>query len=282
DLFFDDGGLTSDQIISTNQNATQIGTASITADVEAAGTISLNNHTGTATEGVTQRTMPNINNVFEEYLFHALNYGTWLSIDDIPSVQGKKALNEEVLSPANNPYGAGMTSPEGIYLVECYSEYISVSSMRIVGTLVLLDPGPGSTIDSPINWEPAVANYPALMVMGNIALNFNGTPLDEATANTNFNPAGTPYPYPDGEWNVDIADTYPSVLKGLVYVYGNLNVTNSPNIEGVVIVDGTFTSSADPGPNLTYRDTYLNNPPPGFGTGTTMKISSGSYKQVVD
>jgi len=37
DLFFDGGGLTSDQIISTNQNVSQIGTASITANVEAVG-----------------------------------------------------------------------------------------------------------------------------------------------------------------------------------------------------------------------------------------------------
>jgi len=68
-----------------------------------------------------------------------------------------------------------------------------------------------------------------------------------------------------------------------VYVYGNLNVTKNPKIEGVVVVDGTFTSSADPGPNLTYRDTFLNNPPPGFeGSTPTMKISPGTWEQVVD
>jgi len=56
-----------------------------------------------------------------------------------------------------------------------------------------------------------------------------------------------------------------------------------PKIEGVVIVDGTFTSSQSQGLNVTYQDTFLNNPPPGFGGGTaTMKITSGSYKQVVD
>jgi len=250
--------------------------------VEAAGTISLNNLIGTATEGITQRTMPNINNVFEEYLFHALNYGTWLTIDEIPKAGGKHKIQKEVLSPTHNPYGAGMTSPEGIYVVECYGSYISVRMMRIVGTLVLLDPGPGSWINDQLNWEPAVPNYPALMVMGNITFNFTDDPLDEAANNTNYNPDGTPYPYPDGQWNVDIADTYPSVLKGLVYVYGNLEITKYPKVEGVVVADGTFTSSQSQGLNVTYRDTYLNDPPPGFGTGTAMKLSPGSYKQVVD
>jgi len=282
-LVFNSGGLTSDQIISTNQNATQTGTASITANVEAVGTISLTNHTGTKTEGITPRTMPSINSVFGEYLFHAMNYGTWLYIYDIPKVGGKYALSKKVLSPASNPYGAKITSPLGIYVIECYNEDISIQSMRIVGTLVLFGPGAGTTINGPVNWEPAVPNYPALMVYdGTIALSFDGTALNEKTDKTNFNPTGTPYPYPGGASDSVNDDTYPSLIKGLVYVYGNLNATKNSNIEGVVIVDGTFTSSANPGPNLTYRNTFLNNPPPGFESTPTMKISPLSYKQMVE
>lgn len=265
DLCFN-GGLQSDQIISTNQNATQSDSASIVADVEAVGTISLNNHTGTATEGITPRSMPDVNTVFDYYINHAVAHGTWLTINDIIAYEGKNKIQDVVLSPATNPYGGGNTSPEGIYVVDCMNQFISVRTARIVGTLVLLDPGLDSWINDQLNWEPAVANYPALLVQGNMMFNFTDASLGEKGNRTNYNPPGTPYPYPDGEPNGDEADTYPSILKGLVYVSGDLEITKYPHVEGVIVVGGTFTSSQSQGLNVTYQQTFLNKPPPGFGS----------------
>jgi hypothetical protein len=282
DLVFDGGGLQSDQTISTNLSASQIGTAPIVADVEAVNTITLNNHTGLPTEGITARTLPDPITVFDYYLNHAVANGTWLTINDIPTIAGKKKIQKEVLSPTSNPYGAGNKSGEGIYVVDCMGQYISVRMMRIVGTLVLLEPGSGSWINDQLNWKPAIPNYPALLVRGNIVFNFTDAALEEGKNATNYNPPGTPYPYPGGASDPDQDDVYPSLMKGLVYVSGNLGITKFPTVEGVAVVGNTFTSSQNPGLSVTYQPTFLNNPPPGFGLPPTIVVSPGSWQQVVD
>ncbi len=286
------GGLVSDQIISTNKDATQSGSDPIVADVEAVKKISLNNHTGSTTEGISPRVLPDVNTVFDYYIDHATANGTLLSISQIPEEEGegeeeedgdgRHYIEEVVLSPQSNPYGAGNTSPEGIYVVDCQGQIIIVRDVRIVGTLVLLDPNSNSRISGQLNWQPAVANYPALMVRGSMQLRFTGDPLDEGAEGVNFNPAGTPYPYPDGTSDTDQSDSYPSVLKGLVYVSDYLTADGSSSISGSVVAGTKFTASEPQALTLTYDGVYLNDPPPGFVAQIKMKIDPATWQQVVD
>lgn len=277
------GGLVSDQTVSTNMNATQSGSDPIIADVEAVDTITLNNHTGTSTEGVAPRAVPDVNTAFDYYTDHAEANGTLLTISQIPQdAAGVYYLENAVLSPQSNPYGSGNTSPEGIYVVDCQGETIVVRNVRIVGTLVLLDPGSDSLIIGQLNWQPVVANYPALMVQGDIGLMFTSAQLDEVSAGANFNPPGTPYPYPGGTSDTDQADSYPSALSGLVYVSGDLTASGRSSITGTVAVGGVFTSEQPQALTLTYDGTYLADPPPGFAAPVKMKIDPATWKQVVD
>ena len=262
----------SDQIISSNGSVTTNG-STINSDVEAVGQIN-GSVNGNATEGITPRQMPG-SSVFDYYL----NNGTIIDINDLPlgtgPASGKRMLEEVVLSPGNNPYGAGKTNPQGIYVINCKSQDIRIKLVRLVGTLVLLNTGNGSDLDNDQHWEPAVRNYPVLLVDGDITFNWHGEHmLRESLAPANYNPPSTPYL---GESDTDMIDEYPGVIKGLIYVSDDLTISHDCVIEGVIVV-GDQTTINDI-TNLTFDPIFLNNPPPGFGSGSEVSISPGSWRR---
>lgn len=278
DITFSGATVQCNQIISSNGSISET-SSTINANVEAGGTITGTGYTGTITEGITPRTMPD-STVFDYYLAN----GTVINLSDVPVLAGKPKIQYVVLSPANNPFGAGTTNPEGIYVLDCLAQEIQIQHSRIVGTLVLLNPDPQTRLENVQTWEPAIANYPTLLVSGSIVLDIDGPELSEiADKIVNYNPPGTPYPYPSGVSDTVLDDTYPSLIKGLVYVSGDVLInTQETTIDGVLVVGNTFTSTSSSGPNLTYQPTFLNNPPPGFTEPPRMVIATGSWQRVVD
>lgn len=183
-----------------------------------------------------------------------------------------------VISPASNPYPPYNTNGQGIYVLDCAGIDITISTTRIVGTLVLLNPGPNSQIHTAVNWEPAVVNYPALLVSGGMAIRFQAGTFQETSLSGSLNPPGTPY---NGVEDTDTDDTYPSVIKGLVYVSGALTIpAQDPAFDGVLLAGVGLT--ADAILNLTYQPIFLNNPPPGFSAPVQMIVSPGSWKRSVN
>ncbi|MCH8878517.1 MAG: hypothetical protein IID34_01385 [Planctomycetes bacterium] len=277
DVIFNVGTVQSDQTISAN-NSIDGTDATGNADLEAVVSVIPGGIVGTQTTGIAPRDMPDPATVFDYYTTN----GTYIDIGTLGTSGGDPALQIKTLSPATNPYGAGLTNAEGIYVIDCAGLTIKIQNCRIVGTLVLLNPGVNSTVSSAVNWEPAIPNYPALLVQGNIALQFqSGSTLDEGTPlDFNFNPPGTPYPYPGGDEDKLLDDSYPTVIKGLVYVSGDLTTLNNPSFDGVVVVGNTATLEGNV--NLTYQETYFDTPPPGFIKVSGLRIVAGSWKQVVD
>ena len=263
DLIFNSATLNSNQIISANDSVTESGSV-IDSDVEAVNAINGAGFTGGTTTGITPRTMPDPTTVFDYYVAN----GTSIT------VPGQR-IDKMIISPDSNPFGA-TTDPEGVYVIDCQGLDFTITKSRIVGTLVLLRAGANSEIKPEVNWEPAVANYPALLVDGTIRIDVGSTSLAESSA-INFNPFGTPY---DTVWDDDLDDTYPPVVKGLVYVSTDLVTANAATIDGVVVVGNAFNGSGNIG--LTYRATFLNNPPPGFTTAAQMYISPGTWSRLVD
>jgi hypothetical protein len=51
-------------------------------------------------------------------------------------------------------------------------------------------------------------------------------------------------------------------------------------IDGVLVIGATLTATNNL--SLTYRSTFYDNPPPGFGSAPEMVISPGTWKQLVD
>jgi len=270
DLSFDSATVQSGQKISANNSVTAV-SSTINADVEAVGTISGSTYNGTRTTGIQPRTMPG-STVFDWYVSN----GTPIDYADLAG----NGLIDIVLSPGNNPYGTHQTNPQGIYVLDCLGSSLGIQRCRIVGTLVVLHAGSSSAIMGEVNFEPAVSNYPVLLVSGNMRFQIYSTgTLNEAVLSVNFNPFGTPY---QGSEDDDLLDIYPCAIKGLVYISGNSLMQASPVFDGVVVIGNTLTTMSTPVISLTYRSTFVDNPPPGFGGTPTLKISPYSRKQVID
>jgi hypothetical protein len=253
--------------VSCNADVSNGGT--ITANVAAVGAVdNWGIITGTVEEGATARAMPAAT-VLDYYLAN----GTTINYSSIPGGQIDKVL----ISPASNPYGGG-TNAQGIYVVNCNNKELVIKNCRIVGTLVIRKAGDGTRVEDSVYWTPAVENYPAVLVDGPISLNIGTTALSESNTGTNFNPAGTPYL---GVSDTDKADTYPSKLKGLIYVSSWCDVYGAVRLEGVLVVAGDLWI---PGTlEVTFSSLYRNNPPPGFErTNRPMVVDPGTWKPVVN
>lgn len=242
--------------------------ASVDGDAEAAGAIA-GNITGAQSPGVTPRQMPEAS-VFDYYL----KMGT--PIDIAPMAHNDHYdLEEVVLSPNSNPWGP--TNPEGIYVIDCEGGDLRVKYLRVFGTLCLLNPGPESRIESQVLIEPAISNFPSLLVDGSIGIKFNSEAVLWEYGQLNLNPPGTPY---GGLEDNDQEDSYPSVIRGLVYVSGQMDFiadSKDSDFEGVVIC-GSIAANSDC--KFTYQSTFLDYPPPGFGAGSQMQIIPGSWRRV--
>ncbi len=258
--------LTTNQTISTNGSISSAG--SIQGNAQAVGSIA-GNPSGTKNQNMSPALeMPDPTSVFEYYL----SVGTPITFSQIPG----GIIQLVVLSSTSNPYGSQVPNQQGIYVVDCQGNNLTIRNARIQGTLVLINAGPLTTITNSVNWKPMVANFPALMVQGPLTMNWTQTTsLIESTLGVNFNPAHSPY---EGASDSTNDDTYPSKITGLVYTTGNLSFTNQVSITGAVVVGGTVSVSGASG--LTYSSLYLSNAPPGFTSGTDMKLMPGTWKQV--
>ena len=254
------------QTLGTNGGVSASGT--VNSNVSAVGAISGGAYNGTNTTITTPLTFPDAT----AFSYYQQN-GTNMSIGSIPSA----TIQNVLLSATNNPFGGG-TNANGVYVIDCQGNSLNIQNCRIVGTLVLLNPGT-ITIKSSVVWGPAVSNYPCLMVNGGLTITCNGSYLNEG-GSQNFNPPGTPYPYPSGTSNSTSGDAYPAAIQGLIYVAGSLSVQGTELATNVIVVGGAFSTSNSPSLYLSYDPTYYKNPPPGFGI-IQMIPSPGSWQQVV-
>lgn len=262
---------TTNQQISSNSNISfQGGSGQLVGNAWAVGTIEpVGDIQGTNSPGnSTPREMPDPDTVLDYYLAN----GTVIRYADlVPS--GK--IDKVVLSPGNNPFGTGATNAQGIYIIDCQGNILTIQNSRLEATLVLLNTGGGTEVRKDIHWEPAIANYPALLSQGDVHLFEHAEHvLREAQLNVNFNPPGSPYQTVE---DTDKIDEYANIMKGLFYVQGDLCIEKLAVFEGVFVVEGNFVVKKSV--VLTYDATLINNPPPGFTDGTKMKVTPGTWQQ---
>ena len=202
-----------------------------------------------------------------------------ISVTDTGLPLAAYVMDRILLSPSSNPYGA--VNAQGIYILDCAGVPVTIGPCRIVGTLVLLRAGSGTTIQGPINWEPAISGYPALLADQPIAISFDsGVALSESTLGVNFNPSGTPYPYSGGSANTTVADAFPSIINGVIYCGGDLTVATAAKFRGSVITAGKLNLNAT-STTLTYGNDAFVSPPPGFITALpALYPVPGSWQRV--
>jgi hypothetical protein len=258
--------LTTDQSASSNQNIVIAGSKSIQGNAQAVGNIT-GTVSGTRTGSMNPALeMPEPDTVFDFYA----SVGTPIFYSQLPS--GK--IEKVVISAANNPYGSMINNSQGVYVIDCQGNKVTIIDSRIQATLVFLN---ASTIDveKSVHWTAFANNYPALLVDGNLHLKWTGNVgLSESILGVNYNPSHTPYEGASDSLN---DDSYPGLISGLVYVSGDVDVTEQCNLAGVLVVGGKVTI----GNQLTmdYKTSYFQNAPPGFTNDDEVEILPGTWKQ---
>jgi hypothetical protein len=193
-------------------------------------------------------------------------------------------IYRQVLSPSVNPFGAS-TNPEGIYWINCGGNKIVIERSRILGTLLLINPGDGSCVaNGPIHWAPAVPGYPALLVDASNAADADFTlaatnrSLSEKENGVNFNPAGAGHE--DFGQDGDMNDIYRSSIRGLIAVRDDLSFQNRTLVRGQVIAGDDINSSSGE-LDIEYLPDSLLNPPPGFTAPYTYQRRAASMRKAV-
>ncbi len=177
------------------------------------------------------------------------------------------------LGPGDNPFGLA-PSADGVYVVDCYRQTVTIKNCRIVGTLVLLNAVQVNVSES-VAWEPATKGYPALIVEGDLDLSLSAVPLSESGLGVNLNAPVLGLSASDSS----LDDVYTSMIRGLVYVSGKFTTGGATTVQGAVLatdkanVIGSLIIKTDPD--------LATHPPPGFRTGPTMVVQPGSWVQVV-
>jgi hypothetical protein len=202
-----------------------------------------------------------------------------------------RRIFRRVIGPSANPFGT--TNPQGLYWIDCGGQRLTIERSRILGTLLLINPGPGSGIsDGPINWTPAVAGYPALLVdasdpaTSQFSIAATHRVLSEVEQQINFNPAGAPHEQFGSDAappTVPLDDIYPSVIRGLVVIEGDFAYQNRPFVRGQLLVGGDIANLIAPIGELDveYQADSLLNPPPGFLAPHTHSRRPGSVAKAV-
>jgi hypothetical protein len=271
-LVFTGGSTSTDQMVSSNSSIT-VSSGTVNGNAWAVGTI-----TGSITPGLPgsgqspARAMPEAASLTTGVWRYYLANGTRISMSAIPS----GVIDRVVISSASNPYG--VTNPQGIYVIDCQNQQLHIRDSRIQATLVVINQSAATVIENTIHWEPPAANFPALMVQGDLTMAWSGgTPLDESTANVNFNPAGTPYAS-ETDYDNDKLDSYPGVIMGLVFASGNFSASTACVLDGAVVAGGTGAIGANL--TMTYDNTPANFPPPGFGRDDPMRVIPATWQRV--
>jgi hypothetical protein len=249
--------------------------AEVNGDVEAPILFILGTVNG-ARRTVAAKAMPSPN-VFDDYLATAT---------EIPfaSLSGG-AIQNAVLSPAANPYGS--VNAKGVYHIRVPAgASLSLQYSRLVATLlVTLESGAHFTTSNAWLMEPPQPDFPTLLIrcLGTGAtVNLDGTSsqLSESGRSTNFNPPGTPYPWPSGTADSDLVDQYRPRFMGLLHVICPPTVTtnlgNAFTACGTVLAEGPMVLG-----NKSSLRTDLSlyvNPPIGYRMPGPMVPVAGSWR----
>lgn len=196
---------------------------------------------------------------------------------ELAPVTAQPAMIDTVaLSAGVNPYGAGTTNPSGVYSIDCAGADLIIRNCRIYGTLLLIDPGPGSVIEQSVAWA-APAGMPSLIVDGDMTFDLTNSDLDEGNFPANFNPVG----FGTGDEDTDSSDSYVSQIQGLIYVSNDLVVMQRTRFNGVVLAGRDITVNGDD-VQFVHDANYAASPPPGFDGAVQMYLDRRSWTKVVD
>ena len=254
------------------------GGSTLTGDTLSAGAIIVNTPSlarGSRTQFQTSITIPQIS--YLENIYKDL--ATAIPVTSLPNVGGVREIKGQVISPNINPFLTG-TNIQGIYSIDCQGQTVSISNSRIIGTLLLINTGDASQIGANTIIEPALPNYPSLIVKGKMGFATRFAPFTESSPsiNCNLNPPEAPL---GSLSNNSLTESYVPEIKGIVYVSNDANLLSGYElqIDGIFIANRIVANS--PGTlRVFYNNLPTTSPPPGFRSDARMQPVSGTYRRI--
>ncbi|CAG0996302.1 hypothetical protein PHYC_02584 [Phycisphaerales bacterium] len=251
--------------------------SSLNGDIECGSVLRLGGVTGTVKTGVAPRVMPQ-NTLFDTYAA----MGTTITFASIPAGN----MTGKLLTSTSNPYGTPCSA--GVYVITVPSgSSLTITNCRIQATLVItLNTNSRLVLSGANLWEPPTGAMPTLLakssalLLGSVVFNGSLSPLSEATAGTNFNPASSPYGV---SVDSDLLDTYPAEIRGLVHITGgsvSITFTNDVSFKGCCIVENSVTVSG--GAILTADPQLSKVPPFGYIDPTGVAARAGTWRREPD
>jgi hypothetical protein len=191
----------------------------IFGNAEAVGTIDeTSNISGTVSPGSAAKEFPDAATIFTYY-------------QTATPIPYQSNIERILLSPTNNPIGP-LTNADGLYKMNCANQKVVIKQCRIVGTLFLINPKDDSRIEISINWQPARADYPALIIDGPRFEIITDRDLEEEEIGfVDLNLPGEPG---FGSLWTD----FPNEINGLVYSTGKVILDQEAKINGSLIALG--------------------------------------------
>ena len=236
------GGVSTNYKLKVGRRAVVTGDVEAVKSVDNRGTI-----TGTVTTPADEKELPP-DSVFDTYRKMATR------------IKPGSTIRRQVLAPARNPWGS--PNAQGIYFIDEPHKYVYIYDARIHGTLVVRCKK--LILSRFVLLHSFRADLPALIVDGDAELSYYsvGAELREGGSNPNFNPTGAPY---EGWSDDDRRDRYPSEIRGLVHVKGDLKLSNTALVRGAIICEDKVKIY---GFNQIILDPGLKDDPPiGYTTG---------------
>jgi hypothetical protein len=201
------------------------------------------------------------------------------TLTDITYPDNCRVFERTALTPTLNPYGTA--SGTGNYRFECGEQNVAFGYGRIVGTVILSNPGSLSGIYGPMDWQPKLSTLPAILSTGKLTIDQTALALNESDINANLNASGAPNPYVGGNSDNDNTDSYASMIRGLVYCADDLAIPGVLRSNGVVVSGGNV-SAIGGDIVVTYDRSIAEDPPAGFDVGLIdINIAPGSWTKVV-
>ena len=146
-----------------------------------------------------------------------------------------RLIYRQVLGPGVNSLPSGATNPNGIYWIDCGGNKLLIERSRILGTLVVLNPGPARASPMARLTGARLARLSVAVGARQFRDPCRRRDLERSREreDVNFNPSGMPYDFNNSLVNPTdtapggINDGYPSEIQGLVAVSGNLDIRKS-------------------------------------------------------
>jgi hypothetical protein len=179
-----------------------------------------------------------------------------------------------VLAPGYNVWGP--TNEDGLYFIDTVGHDIDIEGVRIHGTLVVRAPGKKVRLREAVFLKNYRSDYPALLVDGELEIRMKteSFSLAETTWGVNFNPAGAPF---EGVSDVDLTDTYPNEVYGLIHATNQIIFAETPRIRGTVISD--YRIEIDGPTHIIHDRSLYEDPLLGYADPLSpMKIMSGTWR----